>query len=458
MLSIIHVADFHISSFLKFKDKSLHDLNIKLFKLIIDRIIEEQPDLVLFSGDLFEKPLPAKLDDIKSVMEGLIKLRESRIPFYAIPGSHDMLPDGSSYLEILESANLLKMPKYTIKGRILEIKPIVDEKLNVAVYGIPGFKRNLEQKYILERRIKFTEVDRAKGKSIILMVHTSLNLEGIPQRYIKQSIPKPSITSIVPPGLNVNYYALGHVHRPYPITLKNVNIAYPGAPLGRDWNDIYETLELTKVYGRGRGFRKVKIDSERTISEFVDFIDEPVVKELNIEFKSSRSIDSYIRDILGEMRDYSSDKVYAIVINVKTPIGEVNKVAHIEHELQRKVKSLGNIAFHIKIESEGVSLDEERIIALISDFKEINARSIEEEVLRKVLGEEANIAMRILDELPYGITHTKREFIECASSKIFQILAEEFGLKEEEEKKNSIIVEEKPRRGGKVGTITEWLT
>ena len=92
-MKFAHVADTHIGK-MNFKLKEREEDFKDSFSEFIDVCINKKVDFVIHSGDLFDKPRP-KTSLISFVVEQLKKLKQNNIPFYVVPGSHDMGVDGT---------------------------------------------------------------------------------------------------------------------------------------------------------------------------------------------------------------------------------------------------------------------------------------------------------------------------------------------------------------------------
>ena len=86
---IAHIADTHLG----YRQYGLFEREIDFynhFNILIDKIIEEKPDFLIHSGDLFESSRPPT-KALLTVQENFLKLKEENIPVYAIAGNHDIV-------------------------------------------------------------------------------------------------------------------------------------------------------------------------------------------------------------------------------------------------------------------------------------------------------------------------------------------------------------------------------
>lgn len=227
-MRFIHIADCHLGIW---REPKLRDINNKAFKSAIDFCISKEANFILISGDLFNTALPA-IESIKLAVEQLKKLKDRKIPVYAIAGSHDFSPSGKTMLDVLESAGLLINVSRgeNIDGK-LKLKFTEDPKTGIKITGLLGKKGGLEKSYYYDL---FREnLENEKGYKIFLF-HTAITELKSKELTAMDSMP----LSLLPKGFS--YYAGGHVHI---IDKKEFegykNVVYPG-PL---WPNSFSELE-----------------------------------------------------------------------------------------------------------------------------------------------------------------------------------------------------------------------
>ena len=138
-MKFAHLADCHIGGW---SDLKLKELNMKVFSKSIQECINRDVDFVLIAGDLFNTALPS-IDLIKETVLHLKKLKDSEIPCYIIPGSHDYSPSGKTMLDVFENAGLvINVVKFN--DNKLEF---TEDKSGVKITGLFGKKAGLEKGY-----------------------------------------------------------------------------------------------------------------------------------------------------------------------------------------------------------------------------------------------------------------------------------------------------------------------
>jgi len=235
----------------------MEKLEIETFSRAMDICIERKVDFILICGDLFHVGIP----DLTVVKEAITKMREVRqqgIPIYAIYGSHDYTPTGTSIIDIIESAGLLTN---VVKGRVedgkLKLDFVQDERTRAKLVGISARKLGLERKYyeILDREI----LEREEGFKIFAF-HSGLD-EFKPD-YLSQMETVP--ISFFPRGFD--YYAGGHIHDRSENNLPGYEkVVFPGPLFTGYARDLERTAK-----GEKRGFYIVGFDDKIASVEFVE--------------------------------------------------------------------------------------------------------------------------------------------------------------------------------------------
>ncbi len=254
-MRFVHIADCHLGSW---REPKLREVNNKAFISVIDFCIEKKIDFLLISGDLFNTALPS-IDSIKLAVEQLKKLKDHKIPVYAIAGSHDFSPSGKTILDVLDSAGFLTDVSRgeSVEGK-LRLKFTEDLRTGIKITGLIGKKGGLEKNYYYN--LIRDNLETEKGYKIFLF-HTAISELKTKELAEMDSMP----LSLLPKGFN--YYAGGHVHI---IDKKEFethkNVVYPG-PI---WPNSFSELE--KLGKGGFAFvdsgkiEQMKIEPARVIS------------------------------------------------------------------------------------------------------------------------------------------------------------------------------------------------
>ncbi|MCJ7771162.1 metallophosphoesterase, partial [Candidatus Bathyarchaeota archaeon] len=118
----------------------MRELEMRAFKLALDRCVQEQVDFILICGDLFHVSIP----DLSVVDEAVKKMREvgdKGIPIYAIYGSHDYSPNSTSVIDVLASAGTIRrIVDWELVGDRIKLNFFIDPKTGAKITGISARK------------------------------------------------------------------------------------------------------------------------------------------------------------------------------------------------------------------------------------------------------------------------------------------------------------------------------
>jgi len=248
-----HLSDAHLGYRQYNLNERLKDFGNAFYKCII-KIIELNPDFVLFTGDLFEhyNPMSAELRQAVSILR---KLKENNIPIYVISGNHDVsLIQSKRYGgDVLHLLQDLKLINYLEKdGEPGDYKYIMKNGEPIAlVAGLRYYTSKTATKlkeFYTKYKSEFERDDILK----ILMLHA----------YIDAVVREKENYDISAYTLNsypFDYIAMGHYHIKWPkdFSIKRNKIFYPGATEHRNANE----------WGNERGF--IYVEAEKNNGSWI---------------------------------------------------------------------------------------------------------------------------------------------------------------------------------------------
>ena len=386
---IIHTSDFHIGAF---SGKPLHEASLHAFEEIAEYAVNNGINHVVVSGDLFEYPRIENYRLMLRFVKTLKTLRDAGVYVVATPGSHDHSPVGSSWLNLLNEAGLIHVPRYE------ELDKLVLYPLRIGdyvFYGLPGFKNNLELAYLRGSRVMFKGIEEL-GEPIILIAHTSVEFAGyrpedFASRYGKVAVGEEAVLKSIPG--RISYVALGHIHFPIPLFDEaEASIAYSGAPIGRDVSDLRETLLLKEKYGRSRRFLLIDLSGKRAKLRSVwrDF--GVSVEEYSTTFTDIATV---VNEVKAKLRDMSGD--YRVLLLRVDGIGasETAKLLNEVRSLEKRFNTAVYVWSKTVDEASGIALD----LGIVGDIEELEERAIREAAKRLGLHVEPEKLMRLISLL-----------------------------------------------------------
>ena len=300
-----HVSDSHLG-YRQFgildREQDFYDV----FARNIDKIIEMDVDFVIHSGDLFDNNRPST-EALLAFQKALLRLKEAKIPIYAIAGNHDSilrkdaLPPQVLFKDI--GLNLISPdnPAYN-EGAVL-------------ICGIP-YMPSSQGRALKDRYDQLSKIADKYIKSI-LVSHQGIDKWMHEDTYEIELSQMPE---------NFDYYAMGHVHNYVEEDFGKGKLVYPGSM------EIWRTTESNNNYREfGKGFvvvdlsydtpqvERVKIDLPRKFyKEIIDYnkFDERI-HELKEEIQSLDNKPMIDLSVVGG--DFESADVYEVI---KKTIGE----------------------------------------------------------------------------------------------------------------------------------------
>ncbi|RLI12555.1 hypothetical protein DRO33_02495 [Candidatus Bathyarchaeota archaeon] len=244
-LEFVHIADVHLGYAQYNLRERLEDFN-RAFREAVDKILEIKPDFVLICGDLFHHPRPSN-ETLEFAIEQLCRLRRASIPVLAIDGSHDSAPNSvtGTILRPLDSAGLLTyLPRRP--GSSIEIG-------DCYIYGI-GYLRSRARRAELADYLAEVPPAPDPSKFNIMAFHLALSL---------RELGVPSHAAVSPSDLpkGFDYYAGGHIHKPFLARLAELGLPGEGFLA---YSGSTETVSYREA-GEEKGFFLVRVSADKDI-------------------------------------------------------------------------------------------------------------------------------------------------------------------------------------------------
>jgi DNA repair protein SbcD/Mre11 len=309
-MRILHTSDWHVGKVLKGRDR--HDEHLAVLGSLVQVAREEDVDLVLVAGDVFETAAPtAKAQGL--VMRTLLAMREDGRQVVVIAGNHDnaALLD-AVYRPVLGELGLhvLGTPKRPEAGGMLALRTRGGEAVNVAAlpflshrYAVRAAEILLHEfaEYALDYAQRVKEIVRLltqgfTGDAVNLcMAHATLlgGRRGGGEREVQTSLDYELPASMFPAA--AHYVALGHLHRQQEIPGPCPTF-YSGSPLAIDFGEEANepaVLIVTAEPGIRADARPVPITGGRRLRTLRGTLDQ-VISE------GEQAGDAYLRVVLAE--------------------------------------------------------------------------------------------------------------------------------------------------------------
>ena len=314
-MKILHTSDLHIGKYIGTYD--LKEDTEYVLNQVVDTAIRERVEVVLISGDIFDRPNPFE-EAIKMYVSFLKGLLDKNIKVIAISGNHDSGIRLSAYKDILGKG-------YFVEGEFnspMRKVSLNDEYGPVNFYMLPFFtpfivKSNLKLEKGLENYdlamdeiIKRENIDTSQRN--IILAHqfvAGFKFGGSEEDFSYSNGDEKNVAGVGIISLdkfqNFDYVALGHIHKPQKISRETIR--YSGSLLKYKTSEIDGPDKSVVIIDlKEKGNIEVKLDPIKPLHPFVK-----------------------IEGLLSELTNTNpneNDYVYLIVDDDKTPIEAKNKL------------------------------------------------------------------------------------------------------------------------------------
>lgn len=314
-MKILHTSDLHIGKYIGTYD--LKEDTEYVLNQVVDTAIRERVEVVLISGDIFDRPNPSE-EAIKMYVSFLKELLDKNIKVIAISGNHDSGIRLSAYKDILGKG-------YFVEGEFnspMRKVSLNDEYGPVNFYMLPFFtpfivKSNLKLEKELENYdlamdeiIKRENIDTSQRN--IILAHqfvAGFKFGGSEEDFSYSNGDEKNVAGVGIISLdkfqNFDYVALGHIHKPQKISRETIR--YSGSLLKYKTSEIDGPNKSVVIIDlKEKGNIEVKLDPIKPLHPFVK-----------------------IEGLLSELTNTNpneNDYVYLIVDDDKTPIEAKNKL------------------------------------------------------------------------------------------------------------------------------------
>lgn len=295
-MKIFHISDLHIGKQLNYYN--LKENQSDVLNQIIEKMKNEQPDVLLIAGDIFDKSMPSgEAYTLFDEFLNQLAVLKPKIPVCMIAGNHDS-PERLNYASTFMEKNeiyISVMPPMTDSEFMKKIV-LRDAFGPVNIYLLPftkpGYVRPLfEEQQITDYEtavrclIEREHVNTAERN--ILVSHQFYQSSGWETATCESEQVLSSVGGLDRIDISVlkdfDYVALGHLHGPQKI--KEAHIRYSGSPLKYSVSEEHQKKSVTMVTLKEKGqplvietlplFAKQDVRSERgTLEEILARADE----------------------------------------------------------------------------------------------------------------------------------------------------------------------------------------
>lgn len=283
----LHTSDWHVGKRLGRYDR------IDEYREVIEEVASiadaEEVDLVLHSGDLFDRPVPP-VDALDVAFRGLVRLTAGgRRPVVVIAGNHDSPPFFEALAPFLRGQNihLVGEIKHPESGGVLDLEtaggravvscfPFLREGRAFTVWEPveEHYKKYADRLRGISEAYSRHAAELAGSEAVTFLVAhflvggAKVHGHGAPrgERELHMGEAYTATSEAIPPG--PQYVALGHIHAPQPVPGARVPAEYAGSLLELDFGEAGEqkrVVVIDAVPGRPATVRSVTLHGGRRL-------------------------------------------------------------------------------------------------------------------------------------------------------------------------------------------------
>lgn len=261
-MKVLHTSDWHIGKKLGRFDRT--EEYKEVLAEVADIADREKVDLVVNSGDVFDRPVPRMEEDLSLGLNSLVRLTDNgRRPVVAIAGNHDSPAMFEVLAPYLAPRNVHLVGK---KERVLDLRtpggravvscfPFLREGQTFKVWEPSENRYSTYAERLAETSHDLSkEAGKLAGTDAvtILVAHflvggAKVLGHGAPrgERELHMGEAYAADPQAIPPG--PQYVAMGHIHAPQPVPHAPVPAEYAGSLLEMDFGEAGETKRVVIV-------------------------------------------------------------------------------------------------------------------------------------------------------------------------------------------------------------------
>lgn len=396
-MKILHTSDLHIGK--KLYNRELAEEQSLFFKYLTDYIENNDIEMLLISGDVFDLANPSAEAE-KLYYEFLVSLNKINCKVIITGGNHDspsVLNAPKDILKLLDITVIGKSPENTEE---LIIPYPNSEKPELLIAAVPYLREADIRKYDAEKT--YDETVEEKRNSIIEFYRTlkdAMNHKypdtptiAMGHLYIAGAFSSDSERELRIGNLDkvdsesiagiYDYFALGHIHKPYSITDDN-SVAYSGSPYPLSFSEYEDKKRMFEIEIKGnstqvksieipkfRNLLKISGDFERIKHKLTDYdnTDYSLTAFAEVELLMEENSQSLMTDFENYMQNYENENLNVLKYKITNKADALNIAEQYSLNIQIEDLQPADV-FGKRIENE--ELNEEDKAMLNDAFMEV---------------------------------------------------------------------------------------
>ncbi|GAB4117814.1 MAG: exonuclease SbcCD subunit D C-terminal domain-containing protein [Thermoflexibacter sp.] len=396
-MKILHTADWHLGHYLKGQENMRLEEHNLFLSWLLDTIENEQIDLLLIAGDIFDSANPPHWAE-EQYYRFLANVRQTACKnVLVIGGNHDSPTNLNAPKEILKFLNVHVVGKASdnLQDEIVSIKH--QNHTELVICAVPFLRDSDIRKAISTENI--TETERRIKEGIIQHYHQVASLvadykkEGIPILATGHLYAAKSQTSDSEKEIHIgnqgqieverlpsifDYIALGHIHRPQKVG-GHQHIRYSGSPIPlsfSEYNDRKQVIILEIDTLGLTSLQEIEVPLSRPLLSFKGSFAEVEKKILSYEQKNPLNAWAEVKLVLQEYANGLGEKVHALGKEKGIDILKVNieydrtHLPSSEPSIQQSLSELTPLeVFKQKCEQKNINLENEDNKGVLEAFQ-----------------------------------------------------------------------------------------
>ena len=344
-MKILHLADLHIGKIVL--EQSMLEDQKYMLNQIVEKIKEEKIELVLISGDVYDRSVPPS--DAVTCLSNFLKvlIKDLKLKVCMIAGNHDSKERLGFGSEIFADDGLFISANYN--GSLDKIE-LEDEYGKINVYMLPYIKPVEVRGFFEEKEIStYHDAVKAviekeeinKNERNIILSHqfvTAGNEE--PERSDSETLTLGGTENVdVSCYKDFDYVALGHIHGPQRIGRDTAR--YAGTMLKYSFSEVNQKKSLAVIEFKEKEFLDINLISLKPIRD-MRVIKGPIEELIKEENYKGTNREDYIRAIItNEEPVYDAigqiKKVYPNTLRLDIENSKMNS------SIEKELSNLDNI-------------------------------------------------------------------------------------------------------------------
>lgn len=301
-MKILHLSDLHIGKIVL--EQSMLEDQKYILNQIIKKIKEEKIELVLISGDVYDRSVPT--GDAITVLNNFLKIliKDLNIKVCMIAGNHDskerlnfgseIFKDDGLYISSIYNGKIDKIQLEDEFGKLniymlpyiklVEVKEFFDEGVDISSY-------NLAVKEVISKE------DINENERNIILSHQFVTAGGVePEKSESETLYLGGTENVDYSCYDkFDYVALGHIHGPQKIGRDTCR--YSGTILKYSFSEVHQNKSLTVIDFKEKNNLKMDFIPLKPMRD-MRVIKGPIEELTNEEYYKTTNRDDYIRAII----------------------------------------------------------------------------------------------------------------------------------------------------------------